>query len=168
MKVEKTNLDGVLLITPPVMTEDFRGTNTEVYNKKIYNENGVKQDFILDSVSTSQRNVLRGIHGDDRTTKLITILHGSAYFVVLNLVPGHEQYGQWQSFTLSDKNRQQVLVPPNYGNAHLVMSDHVVFSYKLTHYYDRQSQFTVRWNDPRFDIWWPTNNLILSERDSMA
>lgn len=167
MKVEKTKLDGVLLITPPVMSEDFRGTNTEVYNEELYKQNGIKHNFVLDSVSTSRKHVLRGLHGDHCTTKLITILYGSAYFVVLNLVPDHPQYGQWESFTLSDRNRQQVLVPPNYGNGHLVMSDHVVFSYKLTHYYDRSTQFTISWNDPRFKIWWPIQHPILSERDSI-
>lgn len=165
MKVEKTDLDGVLLITPPIMAEDYRGTNTEVYNEKIYRENGINQNFVLDSISTSRQHVLRGLHGDDCTTKLITILHGSAYFVVLNVVPGHPQYGQWQEFTLSDRNRLQVLVPPNFANGHLVMSDHVVFSYKLTHYYDRNSQFTIKYNDPKFNIYWPIKNPILSERD---
>jgi dTDP-4-dehydrorhamnose 3,5-epimerase len=167
MKVEKTLLDGVLLITPPVMAEDFRGTNTETYNRQIYRENGVCHEFVLDSVSTSRQNVLRGIHGDSKTTKLITCLHGSFYFVVVNNDPTHPQYKKWTSFTLSDKNRLQVLVPPNFGNAHLVMSENVVFSYKLTEYYDRQSQFTIKWDDPEYDIWWPIKNPILSERDSL-
>lgn len=167
MKIEKTSLDGVLLITPPVMAEDFRGTNTEIYNSEIYRKNGIKNDFVLDSVSTSRKNVLRGIHGDSHTTKLISCLYGSFYFVVLNCDRDSPQYGKWQSFTLSDKNRLQVLVPPKFGNAHLVMSDYVVFNYKLDAYYDRSSQFTIKWNDPSFNIWWPINNPILSERDSL-
>lgn len=167
MKIEKTSLDGVLLITPPVMAEDFRGTNTEIYNSEIYRKNGIQNDFVLDSVSTSRKNVLRGIHGDSHTTKLISCLYGSFYFVVLNCDRDSPQYGKWQSFTLSDKNRLQVLVPPKFGNAHLVMSDYVVFNYKLDAYYDRSSQFTIKWNDPSFNIWWPINNPILSERDSL-
>ena len=167
MKVEQTALDGVLLITPPVMAEDFRGTNTETYNRQVYKEHGIHYDFVLDSISTSRQHVLRGIHGDSTTTKLITCLHGCFYFVVVNNDPLHSQYKKWTSFTLSDKNRLQVLVPPNFGNAHLVMSDHVVFSYKLTEYYNRQTQFTIKWNDPEYDIWWPIKNPILSERDSL-
>lgn len=167
MRVEETKLDGVLLITPPVMAEDFRGTNTETYHYDEYRKAGIKTNFILDSVSTSRHNVLRGIHGDNRTTKLITCLHGCIYFVVLNRDPKSSQFNQWQSFTLSDKNRLQVLVPPNYGNAHLVMSDYCVFHYKLDAYYDRSSQFTIRWNDPEHDIWWPVKEPILSERDSL-
>ena len=168
MKVEKTKLDGVLLIIPPIMAEDFRGTNTEIYNDKIYREAGINNKWVLDSISTSRKNVLRGIHGDAHTTKLISCLYGCFYFVVLNCDPLSPQFGEWASFTLSDKNRQQVLVPPKFGNAHLVMSDHVVFHYKLDAYYDRKSQFTIRWDDPGHDIWWPIENPILSERDSKA
>jgi dTDP-4-dehydrorhamnose 3,5-epimerase len=171
MNIQKTNLDGVLLITPPVVHEDFRGTNTEIYNKECYRDlsaYGHNPDFVLESVSTSRQHVLRGIHGDAHTTKLISCLYGSFYFVVVNNDPFHPQYRQWQSFTLSDKNRQQILVPPKYGNGHLVMSDYVVFHYKLDAYYDRASQFTIRWNDPNFNIWWPISRPILSERDDTA
>jgi dTDP-4-dehydrorhamnose 3,5-epimerase len=168
MKVEKTKLDGVLLITPPVMAEDFRGTNTEIYNDKIYRDYGIENNFILDSVSTSRKNVLRGIHGDSFTTKLISCLYGSFYFVVLNNDIDSPQFGEWESFTLSDKNRQQVLVPPKFGNAHLVMSDYCVFHYKLDAYYDRASQFTIRWDSSGHNIWWPIKNPILSERDSLC
>lgn len=167
MKIEKTKLNGVLLITPPVMAEDFRGTNTEVYHEKEYNNAGIKAHFILDSVSTSRHKVLRGIHGDNRTTKLITCLHGCIYFVVVNRDPSSSHFNEWQSFTLSDKNRLQVLVPPNYGNGHLVMSKSCVFSYKLNAYYDRESQFTLSWNDPSIGIWWPISDPILSERDAL-
>ena len=168
MRVEKTSVDGVVLSTPPVMHEDFRGTNTEIYNDEIYRKNGINNNFILDSISTSRRHVLRGIHGDAHTTKLISCLHGAFYFVVVNNNPEHPQYRQWESFTLSDKNRLQILVPPKFGNAHLVMSEHVVFHYKLDAYYDRESQFTIKWNDDRFNIWWPIKKPILSERDSGA
>jgi len=167
MKIEKTKLNGVLLITPPVMAEDFRGTNTEVYHEDQYSKAGIKAHFILDSVSTSRHKVLRGIHGDNRTTKLITCLYGCIYFFVLNRDPSSTHFNELQSFTLSDRNRQQVLVPPNYGNGHLVMSDHCVFSYKLDAYYDRASQFTIRWDDSGHNIWWPVKDPILSERDAL-
>jgi len=58
-------------------------------------------------------------------------------------------------------------VPPNYGNAHLVMSKDCVFSYKLDVYYNRENQFTVSWNDPSIGIWWPIDDPILSERDAL-
>ena len=69
--VETTSLDGVLKIHPPTVFEDFRGKYVETYNKRLYMENGVNIDFIQDDISVSRKNVLRGIHGDQRTWKLI-------------------------------------------------------------------------------------------------
>jgi len=167
MNLKLTELAGVLLITPPVTFEDFRGTNTENWNKKKYREYGIENDWVVDSISTSRKHVLRGIHGDDHTTKLISCLHGDIYFVVINNDPESNQYKQWQSFHLSGANRQQVLVPPKFGNAHLVMSKYAVFSYKLDAYYNVRSQFTIKWNDEEaHNIWWPVKNPITSLRDS--
>jgi len=109
--------------------------------------------------------VLRGIHGDDKTWKLISCLYGSFYFVVVNNDPTSPQYRQWASFTLSDTNRLQVLVPPKFGNGHLVMSERAIFHYKQTTEYNRSGQFTLVWNDPSLKLWWPIQNPIVSERD---
>ena len=81
MKVENTDLDGVLLISPTTNFEDFRGQYIETYNKKEYAKNGILIDFIQDDFSFSRKHVLRGIHGDNKTWKLITCLHGAFYFV---------------------------------------------------------------------------------------
>ena len=164
MQVSKTELDGVLLIKLDVF-EDFRGQYIETYNQAIYNENEINVDFIQDDISVSSKNVLRGIHGDSETWKLISCLHGEFYLVVVNCDAESENFEKWQAFTLSENNRHQVLVPPKYGNAHLVLSDTAIFHYKQSTYYDRSKQFTYKWNDPRLNIWWPIKNPILSQRD---
>jgi dTDP-4-dehydrorhamnose 3,5-epimerase len=164
MEVSTTELKGVLLIKLDVF-EDFRGEYVETYNEALYRENGIDVKFIQDDISVSSRNVLRGIHGDRETWKLISCLHGKFYLVVVNGDSKSSDFGKWQSFVLSDKNRMQVLVPPNYGNAHLVLSDTAIFHYKQSTYYDRSKQFTYRWDDPRFNIWWPIKTPILSKRD---
>ncbi len=169
MKVEKTKLDGVLLISPPTSHSDFRGSYVEIYNRKAYEEAGITTDFVQDDVSVSYRHVLRGIHGDDRTTKLCWCSLGRIHHVVLNCNPKHPQYLQWQSFLLSDETRQQVLIPPRFGNSFLVLSEVAAFSYKQSTYYEGAGkQFTYRWNDPAIDIYWPIANPILSERDAKA
>jgi dTDP-4-dehydrorhamnose 3,5-epimerase len=165
MKVIKTKLDGVLLIEPPTIFEDFRGEYIEIYNEEIYKEADIDLDFVQDDISTSSRHVLRGIHGDRRTWKLISCLYGRFYFVVINNNPDSAQYRQWEAFTLSDLNRMQVLVPPGFGNGHVVMSDMAIFHYKQTTEYDRASQFTLPWNDPALKIWWPIADPITSARD---
>jgi len=165
MRVQTTKLDKVLVIEPPTLFEDFRGTHTELYNHELYHQvYGV--DFIQDDISTSYKNVLRGIHGDEVTWKLISCLYGSFYLVVVNWDQDAPQYKQWISFTLTDRNRLQVLIPPKFGNGHLVLTETAIFHYKQSTYYDREKQFSIAWNDPNLVIYWPIKDPILSERDS--
>ena len=165
LKVEQTGLAGVLKITPATVFEDFRGMNVETYNTALYKEAGINVDFIHDAVSVSSQNVLRGFHGDSITWKLISCLFGKVYFVVLNWDEASPQYMRWESHILSAENHVQILVTPRLGNAHVVLSEHAVFSYKQSAYYNRAGQFTVPWNDQRLKIWWPVKNPLLSERD---
>jgi len=162
MQILDTDIEGLKIIQPE-FHEDYRGTNFEAYNEKDYYI--IPNRFVVDSISTSRKHVLRGIHGDYRTTKLISCLYGTIFFVVIDWRPESPTYKDFVTITLSDRNKQQVLVPPGCGNAHLVMSDECVFSYKLDQYYDLESQFTLKWNDDRFDIPWPIKHPILSERD---
>ena len=140
MEVHKTNLNGVLQIKLDVF-EDFRGEYVETYNEALYAENGIDVKFVQDDISVSSMNVLRGIHGDSATWKLISCLHGKFYLVVVNGDSQSEDFGKWQSFVLSDKNRKQVLVPPGYGNAHLVLTETAIFGYKQSTYYDKINRF---------------------------
>ena len=165
MRVSKTKLEKVLLVEPPTVFEDFRGTYVETYNERLYAEAGIPQHFIQDDISVSTRHVLRGIHGDGTTWKLISCLKGKFYLVVVNWDRSSAQYQQWDSFVLSDHNRLQVLVPPLFGNGHLVLSDEAIFHYKQTTEYDRAGQFTVLWNDPTLKIWWPVKSPLVSPRD---
>jgi len=165
MDVQKTKLDGVLLITPPTIFKDFRGTYVELYNGELYKKAGIITKFVQDDISTSSFNVLRGLHGDLKTWKLISCLYGEFYLMVVNWDELSPQYRQWEAFTLSDQNRKQVLIPPRFANGHLVLSEQTVFHYKQSTYYDRPGQFTIMWNDPTLNLPWPVKNPILSKRD---
>ncbi len=168
MDVSKTKLDGVLLIKPPSVFNDFRGTYVELYNERLYRQADIHINFIQDDISVSSKNVLRGIHGDDETWKLISCLYGEFYLVVVNWDRGSAQFGKWESFVLSKDNRIQVLVPPKFGNGHLVLSEQAVFHYKQSTYYNPSKQFTILWNDPKLNISWPVKKPILSERDRLG
>ena len=165
LEVTKGKLDGVLVITPPTIFKDFRGSYVEIYNEELYNKAGIDIKFTQDDISTSSRHVLRGIHGDDVTWKLVSCLYGEFYLVVVNWDRESPQFGQWESFTLSDENRLQVLIPAKFGNGHVVLSETAIFHYKQNTYYDRARQFTLMWNDPQLNIKWPLDNPITSERD---
>ncbi len=167
MQITKTKLDGVLLLKPEVF-EDFRGQYVETYNEQFCRDNGINVKFVQDDISVSSRHVLRGIHGDAETWKLVSCMHGKFYLVVVNCDKESPDFGKWQSFVLSDVNRHQVLIPPKHGNGHVVLSETAIFHYKQNTYYNPKGQFTYTWNDPQLKIWWPIKNPLLSQRDEVG
>ncbi len=170
VEINKTKLNGVHLIKPSFIFEDFRGFIVELYNKEEYIKNGINVEFLQDNISTSSKNVLRGIHGDTHNYKLVSCLSGKIYTVVVNCDESSKEFGKWDSFTLSHYNKSQIFIPPNFGLAHLVLSDEAIFHYKLSTGIkpDSIKQFTYRYDDPRFNIWWPVKNPILSKRDELS
>lgn len=147
------------------MFRDYRGDIWTTYKKKT---SPIKLDFIHDKYSSSRKDVIRGIHGDYKTWKMVSCLQGELYFVVVDNRPDSETYLQWDWMMLDDKMRKQVLLPPGFGNGFCVMSKNAVFSYKLAYdgkYSDVGDQFTLKWNDPRVNINWPIDNPILQARD---
>jgi dTDP-4-dehydrorhamnose 3,5-epimerase len=163
-KLENTNLKGVKKIKLTSF-EDHRGSYVETYNKNFFVENGINIEFLQDDISVSKKNVLRGIHGDQKTWKLISCLHGEFQLIIVNNDSKSREYKKWASFDLSFDNKIQILVPPKFGNGHLVLSNECIFHYKQNTNYDRDGQFTIKWNDPLFGFKWKITNPILSERD---
>lgn len=161
-----------LSIIKPDVFYDFRGEYVETFNIETYqfkDDDGQPIRFVEDDISMSRQHVLRGLHGDSKTWKLIQCLMGEFYYIVVDMRKQSPTYLNWEAFTLNEKNRMQVLVPAGCANGHLVMSDRCIFSYKQSQLYSgMQNQFTVRWNDPKLTIFWPVQHPILSERDSQA
>lgn len=158
--------DGVVYHTPDVFT-DFRGDLWTLW-KAGSTPTCLDLPYNHDKVSTSRKNVLRGIHGDFKSSKLITCLFGEIYFVMVDNRPTSPTYLQWDWEILSDKNKKQVLLSPGIGNGFLVLSENSVFHYKWFYdgeYPDVEDQFTIKWDDPRLNIFWPIKDPILQERD---
>jgi dTDP-4-dehydrorhamnose 3,5-epimerase len=156
------SIDDVKVFTNDAF-RDERGELWTVWNEKEFEP---KLKFNHDKIAVSKKNVLRGIHGDSKSWKLITCLSGEIRLVVVEPNKLHHT-----SILLTDKNKLSVLVPPGFGNGHLVLSDKAVFYYKWAYegeYPDVQDQFSLRWNDPKLKIDWGIQNPILSERDKNA
>jgi len=165
MDITKTKLDGVLQVRPDIF-KDIRGSFTESYNRDTYFKKGIKIDFVVDDYSHSLKNVLRGLHGDKKTWKLVDCAQGEIYLVVLNIIENSKEYGQWESFLLTDKNRWQVLIPPKFANGYLALTETATLHYKQSEYYHPGKQFAISYKDPRFKIKWPVKKPILSTRDN--
>ena len=152
-----------VIIYQPDSFEDFRG---ELYT--LFKQEDLDLSFNHDKVSISRKHVLRGLHGDSKSWKHISCLAGEVYLVVVDNRPKSENYLKWDSIVLSSKNRKSILIPPMFANGHFVLSNEATFFYKWSYpgkYPDVQDQFTLKWNDPKIGIDWPTFNPILSKRD---
>jgi dTDP-4-dehydrorhamnose 3,5-epimerase len=164
MQIKQTNLHGVKLLTPDRF-EDHRGSYMEIYDSEKFNSLCGPIEFVQDDISISNKGVLRGLHGDWRTTKLVTVFNGTGYAVIADNRSDSPTYGKWQSFTLSKENKHQLLLPAGMGNSVLALTDNMIYYYKQnTHFVDGQ-QFTIKWNDPDWNFWWPIKTPILSMRD---
>lgn len=117
--------------------------------------------------SRSYKGVLRGLHYDYKTWKLVQAAAGDIYLIVLDMRLDSTTYGEWESFIITERLRNQVIVPPGFANGHYALTD-CMFHYNLFYrdnYVDVDGQRVVKWNDPEFQIEWPTNNPILQNRD---
>ena len=166
--VGSKKINDLKIITPSTF-EESRGSIWTSYSSRELDKllpNNLQ--FKHDKFSISKNNVLRGIHGDHKSWKLVSCVYGSIFQVVVDMRENSETFLNWESFNLGGNIRQMILIPPGLGNALYVKSDHATYHYKLAYdgdYADTDEQFTVSWNDPRINILWPTTDPILSDRD---
>ena len=169
MKVTQTELPGVLLIEPDVFG-DSRGFFVETWNRRRYAEAGLDADFVQDNLSLSRRGTLRGLHFQNPHAqgKFVYVLQGEVYDVAVDLRQSSPTFGRWLGLTLSSDNKRQLYIPPGFAHGFCVTSETALFAYKCTDFYHRETEGSVRWNDPDVGVRWPIENPILSEKDARA
>lgn len=171
LELEKTPLKDCFILKPSVF-EDNRGTFMESFNQKRFIETtGLNIDFVQDNQSTSEKGVLRGLHfqkGPDAQAKLVRVVTGKVLDVVVDLRPGSPTFKESFKVVLSDENNFQLFVPAGFAHGFLTLSETSVFAYKCDHYYNKEADAGIIWNDPEFNIDWefPEDQLILSEKDA--
>ena len=168
---ESKEIDGLKIITPSV-TNDSRGNIWTSFLKGEIDPLLPKGlSFKHDKFSFSEHNVLRGIHGDHKSWKLVTCVYGEVHQVVADLRRDSSSYQVWEKFIINKENQFLILIPPGLGNAYYVSSDQAVYHYKLAYsgeYIDAEDQFTYKWNDADLGIDWPVKTPSLSPRDNFS
>jgi len=167
MKITKTKIKGLLIIEPQVF-KDERGFFLETYNQKIYEEAGIKYDFVQDNLSKSAKGVLRGLHyqvNPFAQGKLVQVIQGAVLDVAVDIRFGSPTFGQYASVELDEKNKKQFWIPPGFAHGFVSLTDGAIFSYKCTNLYNPESERGIIWNDPSLKINWKTKSPIVSEKD---
>ena len=169
MIIKKSKKLKLKIIYPNKVFTDFRGKYIESFSVKKYKKL-LNIEFVEDDFSLNKRNVFKGIHGDNKTWKLVSCIYGKCMAIVVNCNKKSKKFGSWEKFILSPDNYYQILIPPGYGNSFLVLSDYAVYHYKQSSYYKgNKYQFTYNVTDPIFNIKLPKNiKFIISKRDKKA
>lgn len=171
LKIISTQLQDAKIIEPEVFG-DQRGFFTESYSKRDYQKLGLNFDFIQDNQSLSQTaGVLRGLHfqrGESAQTKLIHVVTGVVWDVIVDLRQGSPTYKKWEGFIISASNHRQLLVPRGFAHGFVTLTNNVNFLYKCDHYYDPEADGGISYCDPDLNINWPIDlqQAITSEKDA--
>ncbi|MFI3620567.1 dTDP-4-dehydrorhamnose 3,5-epimerase [Vagococcus fluvialis] len=170
INVTETTLKDALLVEPAVFG-DHRGFFTESYSDKDFKEAGLDFEFIQDNHSLSvEAGVLRGLHfqeGQAAQTKLIRVITGVVYDVIVDMRAGSPTFGKWEGFILSASNQRQLLVPKGFAHGFLTLTPDVNFVYKCDGYYNAEADAGIAFDDTGLGIDWPIDisKAILSDKD---
>lgn len=169
MKVIETSLPGCLVIEPAVFGDE-RGFFFETWNAERFGQHGLPTKFVQSNVSCSSKGVLRGLHYQwpNPQGKLVGVLEGEVYDVAVDIRQGSPHFGRWTAAVLSAENKRQFWIPEGFAHGFAVLSERAIFSYLCTAGYDKAADASVRWDDARIGIDWPTSSPVLSDKDAKA
>lgn len=169
-KIIKLPFSDLLLIEPNVYSDD-RGYFFEVSRSSELKQYLGDIDFVQESQSSSYQHVLRGLHYqlEKPQAKLVRVLSGRIFDVVVDLRSQSASFGQWFGLELCSDKKQQLFIPAGFAHGFLTLSPYAEVLYKTDQYYDPASERSIRWDDPQLAIPWPLKEVpILSAKDAKA
>src|ERR1043165_3334505 len=170
MKITTTPIEGLLILEPKVHGDD-RGYFFESYNmRQLEMLAGYSTPFVQDNQARSVKNVLRGLHYQNYPVpqaKLIRVLEGSIWDVVVDIRKNSPTYKQWFGIELSAENKLQFLIPHGFAHGYAVLSETSEVFYKCDNFYDKETESGVLYNDPEIGVDWKIDlkDAMLSEKD---
>lgn len=161
-----TRIDGLVLVEPDVFP-DSRGFFLETFRAAPYRELGVGVEFVQDNHSRSQRGAIRAFHFQlhPGQAKLVRAVRGAVFDVAVDLRSDSATYGQHESFELSDSNHLQLFVPVGFAHGFCVTSEVADVVYKVSNYYDPDTERGIAFDDPDIGVRWPVSEPLVSDRD---
>ncbi len=172
-KIEKTFIKDLLIINSKVFGDE-RGFFQEIYNEKFFKELGIKEKFVQDNYSRSKKGVLRGLHlqGKYPQAKLVRVIRGSVYDVVVDLRKNSKTYGKYFGTILSERNKKSLFIPKGFAHGFLSLENDTEIFYKCSDFYTPVHEDGILWEDKNINIDWKfeefgikKEKIIVSEKD---
>ncbi len=162
MQIKNTKFQGLKIITSKIHM-DKRGYFRELFKKKLFK----KEKFIFTCVSSSKKNVLRGLHLQTKYSqgKYLSVLKGEIFDVAVDLRKKSKNFGKYFSINISDKNGISIYIPPGFAHGFVGLRKENILSYHCTNYRSANEEVGIKWNDSDLKIKWPLKKPILSPKD---
>ena len=170
MNIKTTPFKEVFILKPNVH-QDERGSFMESFNgREVEKALGRNTMFCQDNLTHSKKGVLRGLHYQlppFSQTKLVQVILGNAWDVVVDIRKGSPTFGQYFSCELSAENQLQLFIPRGFAHGFITLSETSIFIYKVDQYYNFKSEGSIAPDDPALGIDWqiPPSEWIQSKKD---
>lgn len=169
MKIASTNISDVKIIEPDVY-EDSRGCFFETFNQsRLAVELGLKNYFPQDNESQSKLGTVRGLHlqlPPYTQGKLVRVVSGEILDIAVDLRRNSHTFGKYVAVTLSSDNKRQLWIPEGFAHGFQALSELAIVNYKVTKFYQPDSEVTITPLDPQINIDWPKKyGMTMSEKD---
>ena len=164
----ETKLKGAYLVEVKKI-EDNRGFFGRAWCQKEFEDQGLNGNVVQINTSfTHKKGTMRGLHyqvDPYQETKFIRCTKGSIWDVIIDLRPKSPTFMQWVGHELSADNYKMVYVPENFAHGFVTLEDNSEVYYPVTTFYTPGAERGIRWNDPAFNIAWPVEVEIVTEKD---
>lgn len=169
MKVEATDLPGVLLVSPKVFADE-RGWFLETWRAERYAEHGIGPSFVQANTSRSGHATLRGLHYQwpEPQGKLVWVSQGRVLDVAVDIRPTSPHFRRWTTMELDAREHRQLWIPEGFAHGFQVLSEEATFHYLCTRPYRAECDAALAWNDPDIGVDWPLPPAGLSAKDASA
>ncbi len=168
MKFTKIKLKDAYLVDLDPM-HDARGMFTRIFCQKELGEIGFDKQILQTNHSvTRKKGTLRGMHyqiSPAQEVKIIRVIKGTIYDVIVDLRPESNTFLQWASTTLSEDKPQLLYVPEGFAHGFQALSNNVEMIYQHSSYYSPEHERGFHFKDPQIKISWPLAVSVLSKRD---
>jgi dTDP-4-dehydrorhamnose 3,5-epimerase len=165
---KRLSIPDIILVVPQSFSDD-RGFFFESFKESEFLSRGIDKKFIQDNFSHSIRGVIRGLHFQKTPkaqAKLVSVLKGEIFDVVVDIRKNSPTYGKWVSEILSENNYKLLYIPEGFAHGFCVISEEADVLYKISNEYSPEHEHGIIWNDPKLNIDWPISKPIVSSNDS--
>jgi dTDP-4-dehydrorhamnose 3,5-epimerase len=164
----ETQLKGAFIIKPERL-EDERGFFARTWCQREFEAHGLNSRLVQCNISFNKKaGTLRGMHyqaAPYEEAKLVRCTQGAIYDAIIDLRPESPTFKQYTAIVLTAQNRKMLYVPEGFAHGFLTLEDHTEVFYQMSEFYAPEYARGIRWNDPAFNIQWPADVQIISDRD---